>query len=748
MSHVTKFLRCTFRRVARLPYRIQIETTNRCNLTCAVCPRQRMGLPERDLPLATYEAILDRLDGVRELNLTGWGEPLLHPELVQMIDLAKQKLPAAKMRFTTNGVLLTPETTDRLLAAGLDDLAVSIDEVSSRGTEYHGHEPQQLVRENVKYLCRQKPKGFTVSLYCLMCGRVEAIEELIDFAAEAGVDAFQLIRIEREDDDTPRPTWQQERELIQAAKRKVAQTRMKFVCLNDQGPLLRLAGHHDTWCLKIDDYAYVDIDGNVTPCCSLRDYRAGNLLESSLAEIWHGPAFQRFRAEQGRICGRCDALKHRYHGGACRSQIVVGVAVGKAGERPSKFPTKFSIRLLCRLSQTEFTTQSRQAAGCRRSPRGPVLTVPRVIESFLPCVTGPANEAFRISQELERRGISSPVLTTYCDVDPRLPAKEELEGVTVQRFRNQWRAMRYCVSVRMASAFQNFDILHAHNYRSFPSDLGCLMAKLRHRPFVLSAHGSLLGYSHYLSSASARLPYALYDTLTLKAAARAADLIVVSLKDEYEDAIRFGIDRKRIAVIPMGIDVDQYPTRTRAPHEELRLLFVGRIARNRNLEPLIDAMAHLTNARLTIVGGEVKCAGTAKGHYLPELRGRAQGLGPKVQFLGPKYGDELRQCYGEADVFAYTSRYESCGHTLLEAAAAGLPIVSTPVGLAKEIVVDGETGFLVDTDPRAIAERVDRLREHKTRAEMGARLRGIVKQRFAWEPIIDQYVEAYNRLLR
>lgn len=82
------------------------------------------------------------------------------------------------------------------------------------------------------------------------------------------------------------------------------------------------------------------------------------------------------------------------------------------------------------------------------------------------------NQAFQISKRLEARGVRSPVLTTYSDVDSRLPASEIMEGVDVTRFPVLFPLMRYCVSPKMYFGQADFDILHSHNYRNFPTDAG------------------------------------------------------------------------------------------------------------------------------------------------------------------------------------------------------------------------------------------------------------------------------------
>ncbi|MFQ5717526.1 MAG: hypothetical protein ACE5GQ_10560 [Nitrospinales bacterium] len=105
------------------------------------------------------------------------------------------------------------------------------------------------------------------------------------------------------------------------------------------------------------------------------------------------------------------------------------------------------------------------------------MKVLRTIETFFPYICGPANQAFQISSRLKGLGIDSPVLTTYCDVDPRLPARETMGGVEVIRVPNQFQLMRYCISLGMVKHLRKFDILHSHNYRNFQTDCGFFLPR-------------------------------------------------------------------------------------------------------------------------------------------------------------------------------------------------------------------------------------------------------------------------------
>ena len=271
----------------------------------------------------------------------------------------------------------------------------------------------------------------------------------------------------------------------------------------------------------------------------------------------------------------------------------------------------------------------------------------------------------------------------------------------------------------------------------------------RHRiPFILNTHGSLLGYQKYLPSRLQRLPYRIYDWATLKRSAGKADAVVVSSQLEYSEAVQFGIDKNKLHLIAMGIDVDDYPMREKSSAEgELKILFVGRLARVRRVELLLQAVQRLSVPwRLTVVGGEAKTSSLSKPGYLNELKKLCAelGIGNRVRFAGPQPQKDLKSFYREADVFVYPSLYENFAQPLLEAAASGLPVIATAVGIANEIIIDGETGYVVPGDPKAICERLGQMADASARVEMGRNIRKRVRENFAWDQVMDRYLELYR----
>jgi glycosyltransferase involved in cell wall biosynthesis len=237
--------------------------------------------------------------------------------------------------------------------------------------------------------------------------------------------------------------------------------------------------------------------------------------------------------------------------------------------------------------------------------------------------------------------------------------------------------------------------------------------------------------------------------LTFKTSAKVADAVVVSSKLEYEDAIEFGIIKNKLFVIPMGIDVDEYDD-SQINHEgTINILFVGRIARVRRIEILLQAVAKLSIPyQLILVGGEEKTSSLSKSGYLIELKNlcKALNINDQVTFVGSVPQDELSNWYSKGDIFVYPSLYENFGQPILEAAAAGLPIISTPVGVARELITDNETGFLFTGDVQELTDRITQLIDQNVRKEMGKALRQRARSLYGWKEIIKKYLDLYYSL--
>lgn len=128
----------------------------------------------------------------------------------------------------------------------------------------------------------------------------------------------------------------------------------------------------------------------------------------------------------------------------------------------------------------------------------------------------------------------------------------------------------------------------------------------------------------------------------------------------------------KIEVRPIAVDVEKIKNAPAIPHEKKTILVVSRLEPEKRVDWVVKAMKHIKDAELKIVGDG------SQRKYLEEL---AKGL--PVTFYG--WTNDTIPFYKSADIFVNTSLYEGYGMTLVEAQAAGLKILSTDVGIAKEI---------------------------------------------------------------
>ena len=135
---------------------------------------------------------------------------------------------------------------------------------------------------------------------------------------------------------------------------------------------------------------------------------------------------------------------------------------------------------------------------------------------------------------------------------------------------------------------------------------------------------------------------------------------------------------RRLVVWGRGVDTDQFAPRRRRTRGRPRLLYVGRIAVEKNLEAFLNLEC---DAEKVIVGDGPARAVLAARH-------------PNVEWAGYRYGAELADFYANADVFVFPSRTDTFGLVMLEAMACGTPVAAFPVTGPVDVVVDGVNGAL------------------------------------------------------
>lgn len=352
--------------------------------------------------------------------------------------------------------------------------------------------------------------------------------------------------------------------------------------------------------------------------------------------------------------------------------------------------------------------------------------------------TGSAEPALDLARALRARGHE---VAFACIRGDALEAKARalglppVEGLVLERTTRPWALVRDVRALRRLIRACGVELVHAH-----------------------------LSHDHWLAALAlrgsrVRLVRTVHHRRALRRGPVAAwlfgrtDAVVAVSRGIAAAAGAAGIDPARVSVVPGAVDVERFfpGADGRGIRGELGLegcRVVGCVARlvpGRGHDVLLEA-AHRLRGR--VPGLRVLLVGRGEGRGAVERRVRELGLGGRVVFAGYR-GDDLPEILAAMDVAVLlgAGSEESC-RAILEAMAVGRPVVAARVGALAETVVDGETGWLVEAVPEAIAERLAAVLADPERARaMGAAGRGRVEALFTPERRAAGVEGVYARVL-
>jgi glycosyltransferase involved in cell wall biosynthesis len=210
---------------------------------------------------------------------------------------------------------------------------------------------------------------------------------------------------------------------------------------------------------------------------------------------------------------------------------------------------------------------------------------------------------------------------------------------------------------------------------------------------------------------------------------------------------KLGVPAEKTVVIPNAVDVERFSNVTAA---ELRrnlagdahlVLSLARLHEQKGLDVLLRAAVELPDARFVLAG-----EGPERGRL--ERLARQLGIAERVVLLGTRR--DTPELLAACDVLALPSRYEGLPLVLLEAMAAGVPLVASNIPGVDELIVSGENGLLVEPgDPGALAREIRRLLDDRElRRQLALRARATVEQRYAAAAIAERVMSEYDALAK
>jgi rhamnosyl/mannosyltransferase len=380
------------------------------------------------------------------------------------------------------------------------------------------------------------------------------------------------------------------------------------------------------------------------------------------------------------------------------------------------------------------------------------MNILHIYKDYYPVLGGIENHVRVLAEAGVARGHDVSVLVTSRDRHTR---REELNGVQLiktSRWINVSSApISPAMFVEARKLARTADIIHLH----FPYPLGELA-----RLFSGARAKTIITYhSDIVRQKLLRTVYQPFLWRILRKAER-----IIATSGRYIDTSPYLSQFKgKCSIIPLGADVSQFAQLKPGLAADLRsrllahaaaaqdapqfvLLSVGRLRYYKGLDDLIRALPQIPHARYVIVG---------KGPMYAEWQqlARSVGVAERVLFAGEVSDLELPYYYAACDLFVLpaNARAEAFGTVIVEALAAGKPVISTEVGTGTSWVnVHGETGLVVPPhDPPALAAAINELlSDDQRRAQLGRAAQIRAQEEFTVERMIDRVYAEYERLLR
>jgi MoaA/NifB/PqqE/SkfB family radical SAM enzyme len=310
------------REALRPPVCLYLEVTNRCNLLCTTCPRTYEELePPADMAWDLFVKIVDQVPDLSRAVLHGVGEPMLVKNLPKMVRYLKER--GVYVLFNTNGTVLNERNGRALIAAGLDELRVSLDAANAKTyLKVRGKNYFERILRNVKaFRALQEREGHAkprVSAW--LTGLRETIAELpafVQVAADIGVKEVYLQRLVFFEQDSigmakpdqalfERLTADESAHLHAAEElaRSLGLTFSASGAASEPGVSLVRKQDGNPWslCRRPWTVMYFTANGRALPCCiapfsqhGYENYTLGDATQEELREIWNGPRYQAFR---------------------------------------------------------------------------------------------------------------------------------------------------------------------------------------------------------------------------------------------------------------------------------------------------------------------------------------------------------------------------------------------------------------------------------------------------------------------
>ncbi len=388
------------------------------------------------------------------------------------------------------------------------------------------------------------------------------------------------------------------------------------------------------------------------------------------------------------------------------------------------------------------------------------MKILQVVPYFYPAWSygGPAKLVYDTCQYFVKQGHEVTVFTSDAyDSNSRMPEKLRIKKTNTLKifyFRNIFNNLTYtynifcCPGLFIQAIWEvpQTDVIHLHDFYT-PHNLWIgLLAVIFSKPYILSVHGCL---------ESARVAQrSLFKKVFLlfggKLLLQNASSLIASSENEVAAYLEYGVKPERIVRLGHGVDpVEFQSTLTKSaarsswhfPSQSIIITFVGRIHKIKGLDLLVKASQLVTGKHILFI-----IAGSDDG-YLSELESliKEESIS-NIKLVGTCFGKKKADLFKASDIFVYPSYSEGFSLGILEAGAAGLPLMIT-TGCHFEEVQKSGSGLVVAPKPKLIASALQKMIDsQELRKSASSNVKKLIKDKYSMESIGNSLLDIYQEV--